>query len=60
MGCALDKLIGVCRSNKLVVDEETCRYLDLALCGGNDDVHGLGVRHASGFEQGKGMLMCLL
>lgn len=34
---ALDKLLGICRRNKLVVDEETCRYLDLALSSGDDD-----------------------
>ena len=39
MICALDKLLGVCRRNKLVVDEETCRYLDLALCSRDDDFH---------------------
>lgn len=37
---APDELIRVCRWNKLVVDEETCWYLDLALCGRDDDFHG--------------------
>lgn len=41
MACAPNKLVGICRSNKLVVDEETSRYLDLAVCGGNDDFHGM-------------------
>ena len=46
MGRALNKLVGVRRRNKFIVYEETCRYLDLALCGGDDDFHD--VSHASG------------
>ena len=44
MACALDQLVGICRRNKLVVDEESGWYLDLATRNPDD---GATVSHGS-------------